>query len=239
MTTIVLPAQTHVVAYVRVSTDRQGKSGLGLADQRQRIAEFADREGFEVIETFEEVETGKGADALDRRPQLDQALARARRLKCPVVVAKLDRLSRDVAFIAGLMAQRVPFVVAELGRDADPFMLHIYAALAEQERRMISARTKAALAAKKAQGAKLGNRTNLEQAGALGVASIRAGANAFAEGIIPIIQELQARGGTYRSIATEMNARRVRTARGGVWSATQVGRVLGRLATPVSWSTER
>lgn len=230
MTAIVSPTRTPVVAYVRVSTDRQGKSGLGLADQRQRIAEFADREGFEVVETFEEIETGKGADALDRRPQLAQALTRARRLKCPVVVAKLDRLSRDVAFIAGLMAQRVPFVVAELGRDVDPFILHLYAALAEKERAMISARTKAALAAKKATGAKLGNRTNLDQAGALGVASIKAGADAFAADVLPIIRELQARGGSHRSIAAEMNARRVRTARGGEWSATQVGRVLARAA---------
>ena len=181
-----------------------------------------------LIETFEEVETGKGADALERRPQLARALARARRLKCPVVVAKLDRLSRDVAFIAGLMAQRVPFVVAELGRDADPFMLHIYAALAEQERRMISARTKAALAAKKAQGTRLGNRTNLDAAGALGVASIKAGADAFAADVLPTIRALQAAGGTLRSIAAEMNTRRVRTARGGEWSATQVQRVLSR-----------
>nr|WP_308630993.1 recombinase family protein [Methylobacterium radiotolerans] len=218
------------MAYVRVSTDRQGKSGLGLADQRQRIAEFVDREGFEVVEVFDEIETGKGVDALDRRPQLAKALARARKLRCPVVVAKLDRLSRDVAFIAGLMAQRVPFVVAELGRDADPFMLHIYAALAEQERRMIAARTKAALAAKKAQGAMLGNRTNLGEASALGVASIKADADAFAVDVLPIIREIQARGGSHRSIAAEMNARRVRTARGGEWSATQVGRVLTRSA---------
>ena len=90
---------------------------------------------------FTEVETGKGADALDRRPQLAAALATARQAKCPVLVAKLDRLSRDVAFIAGLMAQRVPFIVAELGADADPFMLHLYAALAEKERRQISERT--------------------------------------------------------------------------------------------------
>ena len=89
---------------------------------------------------------GKGADALERRPQLAAALAAAKAGKCCVVVAKLDRLSRDVAFVAGLMAQRVPFIVAELGRDADPFMLHLYAALAEKERRMISGRTKAALA---------------------------------------------------------------------------------------------
>jgi len=109
-----------------------------------------------------------GADALDRRPQLAAALATGRARKCPVIVAKLDRLSRDVAFISGLMAQRVPFIVAELGRDADPFMLHLYAALAEKERRLISERTKAALSARKSQGARLGNRQNPREAAALG-----------------------------------------------------------------------
>ena len=99
-----------------------------------------------------ETESGKGADALDRRPQLAAALDAARKAKCPVIVAKLDRLSRDVAFISGLMAQRVPFIVAELGADADPFMLHLYAALAEKERRLISERTKSALAVRKASG---------------------------------------------------------------------------------------
>ena len=88
------------------------------------------RESLTVAAEFVEAETGKGADALDRRPQLAAALAAAKAAKCSVVVAKLDRLSRDVAFVAGLMAQRVPFIVAELGRDADPFMLHLYAALA-------------------------------------------------------------------------------------------------------------
>jgi DNA invertase Pin-like site-specific DNA recombinase len=98
-----------------------------------------------VIGEFVEIETGKGADALERRPQLAYALAAARSAKCSVVVSKLDRLSRDVAFVSGLMAQRVPFIVAELGRDADPFMLHLYAALAEKERGLISERTRAAL----------------------------------------------------------------------------------------------
>ena len=106
-------------------------------------------------------ETGKGADALDRRPQLAAALAAARSAKCAVLVSKLDRLSRDVAFVSGLMAQRVPFIVAELGRDADPFMLHLYAALAEKERRLISERTKAAMAAAKARGKRLGTPSNL------------------------------------------------------------------------------
>ncbi|MER8441459.1 recombinase family protein [Mesorhizobium sp. M1312] len=101
-----------------------------------------------------------GSDALDRRPQRAAALARARQAKCLVIVAKLDRHSRENAFIAGLMVQRVPFIVAELGADADPFMLHLYAALAEKERRLISERTKAALASRKTTGMKLGNPTN-------------------------------------------------------------------------------
>src|SRR5258705_2873021 len=156
------------VAYYRVSTQRQGRSGLGLEAQRTTVARFAESEGIALIAEFTEVETGKGVDALERRPQLTAALARARQARCPVVVAKLDRLSRDVAFIAGLMAQRVPFIVAELGADADPFMLHLYAALAEKERRLIAERTRAALAAKKATGAALGNPSNLTQAGVMG-----------------------------------------------------------------------
>jgi DNA invertase Pin-like site-specific DNA recombinase len=103
------------------------------------------------------VETGKGSDALGRRPELAAALAKARTLRCPVAVAKLDRLSRDVHFISGLMAHRVPFVVAELGPDVDPFVLHLYAALVEKERALISGRTKSALAAAKARGVALEN----------------------------------------------------------------------------------
>src|SRR4051812_14709185 len=132
------------IAYYRVSTQRQGRSGLGLEAQRTAVARFVDAEGITIAGEFTEVETGKGADALERRPQLASALATARQQRCPVLVAKLDRLSRDVAFVAGLMAQRVPFIIAELGADADPFMLHLYAALAEKERRQISERTRAA-----------------------------------------------------------------------------------------------
>src|SRR5687768_12996538 len=113
----------QAVAYCRVSTQQQGRSGLGIEAQRAAVARFAEAEGITIISHFEEIETGKGSDALERRPQLAAALAAARQSKCPVLVAKLDRLSRDVAFISGLMAQRVPFVVAELGADADPFML--------------------------------------------------------------------------------------------------------------------
>ena len=131
------------------------------------------------------MESGKGSDALDRRPQLAAALAAARLAKCPVVVAKLDRLSRDVAFIAGLMAQRVPFIVAELGIDADPFMLHLYAALAEKERRLIGERTRAALAGRKAQGAKTRQPINARPGGALGRDAQVAEADRFAANVLP------------------------------------------------------
>src|SRR5437763_10496436 len=134
---------TPAVAYYRVSTARQGKSGLGIEAQKAAVQRFAEAEGIEVLSEHVEVETGKGADALERRPELSAALVQARKAKCPVLVAKLDRLSRDVHFISGLMAHRVPFIVAELGSDADPFMLHLYAALAEKERRLISERTRA------------------------------------------------------------------------------------------------
>jgi DNA invertase Pin-like site-specific DNA recombinase len=211
-----------LVAYCRVSTARQGKSGLGLEAQRQAIARFAEAQGLRVVAEFVDVETGKGSDALDRRPQLAAALAEAKRRRCSVVVAKLDRLSRDVAFISGLMAQRVPFVVTELGNDVDPFMLHIYAALAEKERRLISARTKAALAAAKARGVQLGNR-NLP-------AMNRQAALARAEALRPVLTELCARGvGTLQAIADELNARFITTASGASWSPMQVHRVLRRL----------
>src|SRR5215468_2156528 len=128
-----------------------------LEVQREALARFVVAEGFEVVREFVEIETGKGADALDRRPQLAAALAEARRRRCAVGVAKLDRLSRDVHFISGLMVHRVPFLVAELGSDVDPFILHLFAALAEKERTLIGTRTRAALAAAKVRGVKLGN----------------------------------------------------------------------------------
>jgi DNA invertase Pin-like site-specific DNA recombinase len=219
----------QVVSYIRVSTGKQGKSGLGIEAQREAIARFAAVEGCEVIGEHVEVETGKGADALERRPQLAAALAAARKAKAPVVVAKLCRLSRDVAFISGLMAQQVAFIVAELGADADPFMLHIYAALAEKERGMIADRTRAALAAKKAQGATLGNRTNLAEAATKGAAANRTAADAFAANVLPVIRQIQAAGATtHRAIAEALNARGIRTARGGQWHVSTVQNMLGR-----------
>jgi DNA invertase Pin-like site-specific DNA recombinase len=219
----------RAVAYLRVSTERQGRSGLGLEAQRDVIARFAEREGLDLAEEFVEVETGKGSDALDRRPQLAAALAQARRLKCPVIVAKLDRLSRDVHFISGLMSQRIPFIVAELGADADPFMLHLYAALAEKERKLISERTKAALAVKKAQGVPLGNRTNLAEARTKAAVSIKAAADAFALNVLPVIEQVKANGATsYSAIAEALNVRGVGTARGGTWQAATVRKIMLR-----------
>jgi DNA invertase Pin-like site-specific DNA recombinase len=217
------------IAYYRVSTTRQGKSGLGIEAQKAAVRHFADAEGIEIVGEHVEIETGKSADALDRRPELSEALARARKAKCPVLVKKLDRLSRDVHFISGLMAHRVPFVVAELGADADPFMLHLYAALAEKEA-LISARTKAALAAKKAQGAKLGNPRAAETIGRAHAAA-RAVADHFAGNVLPIVREIQASGlSSLRDIAVALNARGVRTARGGRWHSTTVRNLLLRSA---------
>lgn len=149
---------TAAIGYVRVSTAEQGKSGLGLEAQRTAIEAFAGCEGFIVNHWFTEVQSGKRiSDTLNERPQLQAALAMGKTQKLPILVSRLDRLSRDVHFISGLMVQRVEFIACELGRVADPFMLHLFAALAEKERAMISQRTKAALAALKARGVRLGN----------------------------------------------------------------------------------
>ena len=165
-----------LIGYVRVSTAQQGRSGLGLDAQKEALERFAASEGYTLSRVFVEVETGKGSDALERRPQLAAALSEARRQRCSVAVAKLDRLSRDVHFISGLMTHRVPFVVAELGADVDPFILHLFAALAEKERAMISTRTKAALKAAKARGVKLGG-PKLAQARKVALETIGAAAD--------------------------------------------------------------
>ena len=149
--------------------------------------------------------------------------------KCSVVVSKLDRLSRDVAFVAGLMAQRVPFIVAELGRDADPFMLHLYAALAEKERRLISERTRAALAAKRIAGAKLGNPANAPAAARLGREAQIATADRFTAELLPMIAAIKAGGATtLDAMTTALNARGIRSPRGGRWHASSVSNLLAR-----------
>jgi DNA invertase Pin-like site-specific DNA recombinase len=228
--TVVCPlVMERAIAYLRVSTQRQHRSGLGLEAQRTTIERFAANESLTIVAEYVEAESGKGSDALDRRPRLAAALAAAKVAKCSVVVAKLDRLSRDVAFVAGLMAQRVPFIVAELGRDADPFMLHLYAALAEKERRLISERTKAALAAKKASGAVLGNPHNLAHAGSLGRAALIEGADKFVGGLLPILRAAQSEGATtLRALATALNRRGIKSPRGGTWHPSAVSNLLCR-----------
>lgn len=221
-----------LVAYCRVSTAEQGRSGLGLEAQRDAIEWFAAAEGFTIVASFVEIETGKGHDALDRRPQLAAALAAARRhgKACPIAVAKLDRLSRDVHFISGLMLQRTAFLVAELGADMDPFIMHVYAALAEKERRLISERTKAGLAAAKARGVRLGN-PRLSDVHAVVNARKAAAADAFAATVEPHIRRAKADGAeTLREIADALNAGSVPTAKGGRWAAATVRNVLRRQA---------
>jgi DNA invertase Pin-like site-specific DNA recombinase len=222
-----------LIGYVRVSTATQGRSGLGIQAQQEALTRFAQSEGFELVRVFVEVETGKGSDAFERRPQLAAALAEARRKRCSVAVAKLDRLSRDVHFISGLMAHRVPFLVAELGPDVDPFILHLFAALAEKERAMISTRTKAALAAAKARGVKLGG-PKLAQARKVALETIGAAADTHAANVLPIIREIRKAGSTtLREIAEALNARGVQTARGGQWYAMTVRNVLARAVNSI------
>jgi DNA invertase Pin-like site-specific DNA recombinase len=208
-----------LISYIRVSTAQQSKSGLGLDAQREAIARFATAEGREVLDTFVEVETGKGADALDRRPQLAAALAAARKAKCAVVVSKLDRLSRDVHFISGLMTHKVPFIVAELGPDVDPFVLHLYAALAEKERAMISKRTRDALAELKAEGVKLGNPKQ--------AAANKAAAAERAEALRAVFVETA--GMSMRAAADVLNSRGIATPTGKPWNPVGVLRVRSRL----------
>jgi DNA invertase Pin-like site-specific DNA recombinase len=220
-----------IVAYYRVSTAEQGRSGLGLEAQQAAVQRFALAEGLKIVAEFTEIETGKGSNALDRRPQLRAALDAARKHgKAHVAVAKLDRLSRNVHFISGLMAQRVPFLVAELGPDVPPFLLHILASVAQQERLLISDRTKAALQAAKARGVVLGN-PRLSEARAPLIAAKKAEADRFAKSVAPTIREIQGAGcKTLRSIAGALEARGVRTPQGKKWSAMQVSNVMKRLA---------
>ncbi len=222
------------LAYYRVSTQKQGDSGLGLSAQQRVVSDFVAAQGGEIVDHYTEVMSG----ADDERPELMAALAQAKRLgkrnaDVYVVVAKLDRLSRDVAFIASLMKHKVKIVVAELGHEVDPFVLHMYAALAEKERALISARTKAAMAEIKAgtRATKSGNAVgnpNIADARAVGVASIKAGAEARKANLLPIINSIRANGVvTMKGIAAELTARGVCTPRGGEeWHATQVARLL-------------
>lgn len=221
------------VGYIRVSTQQQGRSGLGLNAQKASIQAFADREGFKVDHWFTEVETGKGSDAIDRRPELRDALQLAKKSRCPVLVAKLDRLSRDVHFISGIMAERVEFIVTELGRQADPFILHMYAALAEKERSLISERTRAALQVAKRSGTKLGmlNKTK-RQAQAIQQAGAQAHAQAalkWAKANRWAIEGALKDAGSLLGAARLLNERGIATPNGGQWHASSVTNVARRL----------
>jgi DNA invertase Pin-like site-specific DNA recombinase len=173
---------------------------------------------------------GRGTTAahMSIEPHCRPKKIEARRQRCAVAVAKLDRLSRDVHFISGLMAQRVPFVVAELGPDVDPFILHLFAALAEKERALIAARTKAALAAAKARGVVLGG-PKLAEARERAAATNKRLADAYAANVRPVIREMRRAGATsLHQIADALNARGITTPRGGRWYAKSVSNVLAR-----------
>lgn len=233
-----------LVSYLRVSKERPRKPGEperkqdsnGIEAQRAAIARFAEQESLVIVKEFSEVETGKGADAIERRPQLAAALDKAKAIGGRLVVSKLDRLSRDVHFISGLIARGVLFVVAELGNDVDPFMIHIYAAVAEKERALIAERTKAALVFVRARVKSSGQTKHPEikrlgnpypaESQARGHLSSTKRADAFAESIHRTIKDIGPMPS--RAIAEELNSRSLKTARGGKWTSMQVLRVLRR-----------
>ena len=229
---------TQAIGYCRVSTAKQGRSGLGLEAQRAAIEAFARSENIAIEAWYTEVETGKGADALDRRPQLAAALKQAQAVKGPVLVAKLDRLSRDVHFISGLMAHRVEFIVAELGRQADPFILHLFSALAEKERSLISARTKAGLGAAKARGQLLGTaarKPTAEQLKAAGEAS-EARADEFARSVRPHLRAAMADAkNNFVHAAAALNEGKQLSPTGRPWDRRGVAAAVRRLQALGLW----
>jgi DNA invertase Pin-like site-specific DNA recombinase len=216
---------TKYVAYYRVSTAKQGQSGLGLEAQREAVTRF----GGQVVAEFTEVESGKKSD----RTQLAQAIALCRVHKARLLIAKLDRLARNVAFVATLMNSDVKFVACDMP-DADPFRLHLDASIAEEETRKISARTKAALAAAKARGVKLGGARGHGFASehiTLGHKAQAEQAKTRAYNILPFITQAKADGATsLRQIAAALNSRGIPTARNGLWTAVQVKRIVDRMA---------
>ena len=213
------------VVYKRVSTEDQGKSGLGLDAQSRDIGLYLDTyspEPWEVIAEIVEIESGKNSD----RPELEKAIQLAKREKATLLVSKLDRLSRKVSFIAALMDDpKLSFRVASMPH-ADKFQLHIYAALAEQERDFISLRTKAALREAKARGTKLGG---LRDATMKRNAVAKANADARAKKLEGIVRPLKDAKASLRDIAEALNDAGIETPRGGQWHPTSVARLLERL----------
>lgn len=221
----------RVVAYYRVSTESQGRSGLGLEAQRQAVLALCQSRGWEVIGEHTEVESGKVAE----RPQLSAALHKAKVTGSTLVVAKLDRLSRSVAFLSALQDSGAKFIAADMP-EANELTVHIMAAVAQAERQAISKRTKDALRAAKAAGRKLGNPNGaaaLRRAGKGNSAAVQrviAGADDHARDLAPIINDIQAAGvQSLGAIAAELNARHIQTRRGGRWHASSVRNLLTRL----------
>ena len=216
------------VSYIRVSTEKQGRSGLGEEAQREAVAAYLNGGRWKLLEEFVEVETGKGSNALARRPQLHAALALARKSKATLLIAKLDRLARNVSFIAQLMDAGVDFVAVD-NPHASRLTLHILAAVAEHEREMIAERTKAALAAAKARGTVLGAH------GAQLAAQNKADALARLVPLADRLQAMQASGLSVRLIATKLNLEGVASPGGAQWHVASVHRALKRLApTPAT-----
>jgi len=219
------------VSYCRVSTTKQGASGLGLEAQQATIARYLNGGRWDLLAEFVEVESGKKDD----RPQLAKALQHCRNTGATLVIAKLDRLSRDLHFISSLQKAGIEFVACDMP-SANKFTVHIFAALAEHEREMISQRTKAALSALKARGVKLGKPQNLSKAAAdkgaaIASAARTAKADEFAAQVGPMIRAYQADGLSLNGIATKLNADSILTARGksGAWTPTAVKNLLARL----------
>jgi len=214
------------VAYYRVSTAQQGRSGLGLEAQRAAVLSFLNGGAWTLSADFTEVESGKRSD----RPQLALALTACRLTGATLVIAKLDRLSRDAHFLLGLEAAGVNFVAADMP-NANRLTVRLMAVIAQEEREMIAARTKAALGAAKARGVKLGGwKGGPLVDGARGTAALQKRADDFAAGVGPVAAELRGKGLSLRQIAGELAARGIRTSRGGDWTAAAVRSVLGRLA---------
>jgi DNA invertase Pin-like site-specific DNA recombinase len=225
------PSKPHAgkwVAYYRVSTAKQGRSGLGLDAQRKAVSDYLNGGDWKLAAEYTEVESGKRSD---NRPQLAEALAGCKKYKAKLIVAKLDRLARNVAFISKLMESGVEFVACDMP-IANKLTIHILAAVAEHEREVISQRTKDALAqARKRlakQGKKLGN-PNITDAAKAGAATNRENANRFAQNTLPIIGEIRANGVTsLRGIARVLAARGIPSARGMPWSPVAVSNILKR-----------
>jgi|SRR5882757_5675753 len=221
-------AEGKWISYLRVSTARQGRSGLGLEAQRHAVSEHLNGGSWKLIKEFVEVESGKKA----ARPQLDAALMACRLYGATLIIAKLDRLARNAHFLLGLRDAGVDFVCADMP-NANRLTVGIMALVAEDEGQRISARTKAALAAAKRRGVKLGGDRGVvpsAKSRAKALAAIETRVAARAADIGPTIKGLQASGATsLRAIASGLNAAGIETARGGQWSAVQVMRTLARL----------